>query len=177
MSQKFQIENDISPEHLQAIGLIIATWSALEQIFFYELALLVAGPKITQLQDILPALILGTGMKPNTMLGLMRGVIEAKFKGEELMMFDKIRNKLNHLSDRRDLIAHSVWAPGTRAGTIRTIKSKSVNKLSSEPHEFTVQEFQDIAARMRDAGNELISFLEITVGVKLDPQALYELTQ
>src|SRR5437867_60433 len=94
MSRKLALEDILTPGHLQMIGMIITAWATLEHALLYELSVLVSGPAVKTYDDLRVSLVLATGMKPNTLLGLMRSLVYVKFGNNDIIEFDKMRKQI-----------------------------------------------------------------------------------
>jgi len=164
---KFKARHDwVTPKHREAIGAVIEAWAFFESALLYDLCMLATRPEPTQHTDLSTALVLATGMKPHTMLGMMRTLVGVLFP-KDVEEFDKLRLKIKRLSDTRDIIAHARWIKGERPNSIRTMVIKSVNELKADPHDFTPDELNDVAVRIIGRALDVKVFLQ-SRGVKLE---------
>jgi len=75
---------------------------------FVHLCRVATKPPVRTYDDLATSLFLATGMKPHTMLGIMRTLVSVLFK-KDLKEFDRLRKKLEKLGRQRDIIAHAQW--------------------------------------------------------------------
>jgi hypothetical protein len=76
------IEDQITAEQFQAIGLVIAEWAAIERALLYILCDLTV-PQAKKYSDYGLSLILATGMSYRVMLGLMRAIVQLRFPNDD----------------------------------------------------------------------------------------------
>jgi len=139
------------------IGLVVWSWAMMEEFLRYQLIRLSIAPRKPLTKDVIPPYILVSGMKARTVLGLLRSFVLRQFP-DDLTEFDKIRKRIERLSDTRDLIVHSAWERGTKPNSISTLRTKTINQIKSESHEFTCDELCDLGARIQEEAKTLWKF-------------------
>lgn len=156
--EKLSIQEVLSDEHLKAIGSVIAEWAFLEKHLLYMLVEIVIEKQPESYDEYAPYLILATGMKYDTMLGLIRTYVclRAKNAVEE---YDKIYQKIRDIAVRRDTIAHASWRKGSNPELAYTTPMKSVRKLQSSPQQYTAEQITGIAREISSLHKSLKQFL------------------
>ncbi len=149
-----------SAESFRMIGQVAWSWAMMETLLRSQLVRLAVGPKKQRARDVIPPYLLVVGMKVHTVLGLLRSFVSRQFPETDLTVFDKIRQQIERLNDKRDLIVHSAWKKGVRPDSIRVLRVRSVHQIRQDTHEFTVQELGDIAMNIREQAQLLVKFFE-----------------
>lgn len=152
------IQRIVGPDHLRAIGLVIAEWSYMEYVVGWSVAELAAGRSIQKQGDEPAARILVTGMEFRTALGLLGSLAAVRFPNDA-DAFSKITEKIRRLAGTRNTIAHARWHKGKRPGTIEALVFKAVGSLTAQAHAFTARELFGLAERIAAQRSELLDFL------------------
>jgi hypothetical protein len=103
-------------------------------------------------------MMMASGMDSRTMLGLLRGLLQAGFpaSAEE---FSKLAERIADEGKRRNIVAHAAWLPGNRRGSIRTFAIRTVGELRLDEHEFTAAELERLSGRIKSAREALVRFM------------------
>lgn len=127
------IEDKVSKETLAAIGLLMTRCCAIERAL--TLQLVRASVLNHNAQNYLVPFMVVSGMTVPTMLGLLKSVIRLRFPGHA-DEFDKLADQLrNAFANRRDTIAHKVWAAGSKPDRIKVWQIRTVGKIEFDTYE------------------------------------------
>jgi hypothetical protein len=156
----------MSDQLLSGIGLVVWSWAMMESCLLNHLILMSAASRKSAVA-LTSTYMLTAGMTPRTVLGLLRSFIFARFKEADVEEFDKIRNRVNRLGDKRDLIAHLNWRIDAKKHEMRAVRIKSLNKVSRQPYTFTPRELIELADHIRLEAKALTEFFQ-SRGIVLD---------
>jgi hypothetical protein len=148
-----------TPEHVEAIGLIIMNWANAEHVLAHVLARLLGDrlPPVDEFDGL--RLVAITGMRDRPVAALTKSIFRLRYS-DLADRFDKLIDSLLREGKRRDVIAHAVWNKGNRAGSIRTGVARPSNVFKLEEFEYTAAELRRLANRIYDKTVEIVSFLK-----------------
>ncbi len=151
----------LTDPQLQAIGLVISEWGLMEQSLFISASLtfeVIPGTK-PPLQNLGFSVLIGAGMTPRTVLGLMNGLFDLALAPDTAVAFKKLSDHILDCGQSRDAIAHGAWRKGKRPGSITTASVRAVGQIRLEQREFTVSEMTQLAERIRVDRLALLRFM------------------
>jgi hypothetical protein len=145
--------NNLPPDYLQAIGLVIVCAAQTESI---------VGDFIGVLLDIdnIDALALTTQMSAQLRDHVARALIELKTQQTSIVDdVDDLLDAISQASDRRNTIAHAAFAKHPETGQIFSHRLRARGNLQLELKPISIEEIQAIAAEVYDAGMNLMQFM------------------
>jgi hypothetical protein len=102
---RLPIQDTISDDHLQAIGLAIAQWASLEAMMAQCLCDLISDKSQSHHENVAPFMVV-SGMAAQTKIGLLQTLVRLR-REENADEFDKLAQRIRKAQDKRDILAHS----------------------------------------------------------------------
>lgn len=155
---KYESPIQLSDEHMRLIGIIAAHWEAVDvtmqraiceimELPFGRTALLAAG--------------ISFGDKINILLIYGRHAFENDNHMPVWKEYAKLIERLREANNLRNRYVHSGWSPGkTSELPIRSVVDIRRGKLTVVQEETTVEELEDVAQKIYEAGDAFIEFLQ-----------------
>ena len=157
MPNTLPIESSVDKEVFAAMGLAIATWSAVERALALHLMRLLRAEK-TSAEDEIAAFAVTTGMEVRTVLGLIRSLIGLRFPDHEEEFSNMAEGLADAYTNRRNILAHAAFAAAEKPDRIGVYSIQTVGKLKGSKYDLTAKEIRNWALDFHKRAVEVDNF-------------------
>ena len=157
MTNTLPIETSVDKEVFAAMGLAIATWSAVERALALHLMRLLRAEK-TSAEDKIAAFAVTTGMEVRTVLGLMRSLVGLRFPDHEAEFAKMAEGLADAYTNRRNILAHAAFAAAEKPDRIGVYTLQTVGKLKGSNYDLTAKEIRNWAFDFHERAAKVDNF-------------------
>jgi len=156
--ERLPIQDTLSDDHLEAIGLAIAQWASLEALMAQSLCDLISGKSQSHHENVAPFMTV-SGMGAQTKIGLLQTLVRLRCEADA-NQFDKLAKRMRKAQDRRDILAHSTWKKSPVRGFTEPSGVKTVGSVKILSGKTNAGGIRQSARHFYDLGCELIAFMQ-----------------
>ena len=163
------IENSVDKEVFAAMGLAIATWSAVERALALHLMRLLRAEK-TSAEDRIAAFAVTTGMEVRTVLGLMRSLVGLRYPDHETEFAKMVEGLADAYKNRRNILAHAAFVATEKSDRIGVYTLQTVGKLKGSNYDLTAKEIRNWAFDFHERAVKVDNFFR-RIGLPWEPDS------
>lgn len=145
--------NNLPPEYLASIGLVVASASQTDHVMRDFIGSYLGI-------DMAESLALGAHMSTPMKDDIIRALVELNAPGaSDVDELDDILDRVRKIAARRNAVAHNAFARHPETGQVFTVRERARGSLQVEMKPIEVAELNEIAAEMHASGMSLMEYM------------------